>query len=67
MDIFHWLTLEQWLALLRMGIGLWWIKSVLHKEYPKFVKTGMIVAEIVIFFTGAWAVWSLDRVLGLFV
>ena len=27
---------------MRIGIGLWWIKSVLHKEYPKFVKTGMI-------------------------
>lgn len=41
-DYFDWLTLEQWLAMLRIGIGLWWIKSVLHKEYPKFVKTGMM-------------------------
>lgn len=42
MDIFGFLTIEQWLAVLRIGIGLWWIKSVLHKEYPKFVKTGMM-------------------------
>jgi thiosulfate dehydrogenase [quinone] large subunit len=41
-DFFGWLTLEQWLAILRIGIGLWWIKSVWHKEYPKFVKSGMI-------------------------
>lgn len=159
MDIFNFLSIEQWLAILRIGIGLWWIKSVLHKEYPKFVQTGMmgwtnalldnhpvpayagvirkiinfqptifpylivigelavgigltlgfltpisaivalllnfnyitvsgvepkditvnncfrvdqgqnyvmIVAEIIIFFTGSWAVWSLDSVLGLF-
>lgn len=42
MDIFGFFTIEQWLAVLRVGIGLWWIKSVLHKEYPKFVKTGMM-------------------------
>lgn len=36
------LTVEQWLAFSRIGIGLWWVKSVLHKEYPKFVKTGMM-------------------------
>jgi thiosulfate dehydrogenase [quinone] large subunit len=41
-DVFDWLTLEQWLAILRIGIGLWWIKSVLHKEYPKFVRSGMM-------------------------
>ena len=40
--LFGFLTVEQWLALLRIGIGLWWIKSVLHKEYPKFVKSGMM-------------------------
>jgi thiosulfate dehydrogenase [quinone] large subunit len=42
MDILGFLTIEQWLAVLRIGLGLWWIKSVLHKEYPKFVKTGMM-------------------------
>ena len=36
------LTPGQWLAFLRIGIGLWWIKSVLHKEYPKFVRSGMM-------------------------
>jgi thiosulfate dehydrogenase [quinone] large subunit len=36
------LTVDQWLAIMRIIIGLWWIKSVLHKEYPKFVKTGMM-------------------------
>lgn len=28
-DIFGFLPLENWLAILRIGIGLWWIKSVL--------------------------------------
>lgn len=41
-DIFNILAIGQWLAILRIGIGLWWIKSVLHKDYPKFVKTGMM-------------------------
>lgn len=36
------ITVFHWLAVMRIIIGLWWIKSVLHKEYPKFVKTGMI-------------------------
>ncbi len=36
------LTTAHWLAIMRIIIGLWWIKSVLHKEYPKFVKTGMM-------------------------
>ncbi len=35
-------TILHWLAVLRIGIGLWWIKSVWHKEYPKFVQTGMM-------------------------
>ncbi len=41
-DIFGFLTIEHWLAFLRIGVGLWWIKSVFHKEYPKFVRTGMM-------------------------
>lgn len=36
------MTIEHWLAVLRIGIGLWWLKSVWHKEYPKFVKSGMM-------------------------
>ena len=36
------LTVEQWLAILRIGIGLWWLKSVLHKPLRKFV-TGQMV------------------------
>ena len=40
--LFDILTTQQWLAILRIGIGLWWIKSVWHKEYPKFVQSGMM-------------------------
>ena len=29
--LFGILTVEQWLALLRIGIGLWWLKSFIHK------------------------------------
>lgn len=40
-DIFGFLTVEQWLAVLRIGIGAWWIKSVLHKPLKKFVNGQM--------------------------
>ncbi|NIS81803.1 MAG: DoxX family membrane protein [Anaerolineales bacterium] len=32
---------EQWLAVLRIGIGLWWLKSVFHKNLGDFVNGGM--------------------------
>jgi thiosulfate dehydrogenase [quinone] large subunit len=37
-DIFGWLTKEEWLAILRIGVGLWWLESVRHKDLPKFVR-----------------------------
>jgi thiosulfate dehydrogenase [quinone] large subunit len=40
-DIFGFLTAAQWLALLRIGVGLWWLKSVLHKPLRKFVSGQM--------------------------
>jgi thiosulfate dehydrogenase [quinone] large subunit len=36
------ITVYHWLAVMRIIIGLWWIKSVLHKDYPKFVNYGMM-------------------------
>jgi thiosulfate dehydrogenase (quinone) large subunit len=39
--LFNFLSVEQWLAVLRIGLGLWWIKSVLHKPYPFFLKGQM--------------------------
>jgi thiosulfate dehydrogenase [quinone] large subunit len=33
---------EHWLAVLRIGIGLWWIKSVFHKNLRNFVSGGMV-------------------------
>lgn len=41
-DILGFLTGQQWLALLRIGIGLWWLKSVLHKPLRKFVSGQMV-------------------------
>lgn len=38
MDIFGWLTLEQWLAILRIGVGLWWLESVRHKKLRSFLR-----------------------------
>jgi len=35
------LTVNEWLAILRIGIGLWWLKSVLHKPLKKFVNGQM--------------------------
>ena len=33
---------EQWLAILRIGVGLWWIKSVFHKRIGPFLREGMV-------------------------
>lgn len=41
LDIFGILTTNQWLAILRIGIGLWWLKSFLHKPHKKFVSGQM--------------------------
>ena len=35
------LTVEQWLAILRIGVGLWWLKSFLHKPLRQFVSGQM--------------------------
>lgn len=35
------LSVAEWLAVLRIGLGLWWLKSVLHKPYPRFFKGQM--------------------------
>lgn len=36
-DIFGFLTSQEWLALLRTAVELWWVKSVLHKPLREFV------------------------------
>jgi len=41
-DIFGFLSASHWLALLRIAVGLWWIKSVLHKPLRKFIDGGMV-------------------------
>ena len=41
-DIFGLLTVSQWLAILRIGIGLWWLKSFFHKPLRKFVDGQMV-------------------------
>lgn len=41
-DVLGFLTVQQWLALLRIGIGLWWVKSVLHKPLREFVSGDMV-------------------------
>jgi thiosulfate dehydrogenase [quinone] large subunit len=38
MDIFGWLTLAEWLAILRIGVGLWWLESVRHKDLRNFLR-----------------------------
>jgi thiosulfate dehydrogenase [quinone] large subunit len=40
MDIFDWLTRAEWLALLRIGLGLWWLESVRHKDLRDFLSGG---------------------------
>ena len=41
-DIFGFLTVSQWLAILRIGIGLWWLKSFFHKPLRLFVSGQMV-------------------------
>ncbi len=41
-DIFGWLTMGQWTAVIRIGIGLWWLKSVFHKRIRHFLNEGMV-------------------------
>jgi len=40
-DIFGFLEVSGWLAIMRIGIGLWWIKSFAHKPQKKFVEGQM--------------------------
>ncbi len=40
LDTFGWLTREEWLAILRIGLGLWWLESVRHKDLPGFLRGG---------------------------
>jgi len=40
-DTFGFLTTNHWLAILRIGIGLWWLKSFLHKPHKRFVSGQM--------------------------
>jgi thiosulfate dehydrogenase (quinone) large subunit len=40
MDIFDWLTHAEWLAILRIGVGLWWLESVRHKPLRDFLRGG---------------------------
>ncbi|HLZ72851.1 MAG TPA: TQO small subunit DoxD [Dehalococcoidia bacterium] len=37
-DALDWLTLREWLAILRIGVGLWWLESVRHKDLPNFLR-----------------------------
>jgi thiosulfate dehydrogenase [quinone] large subunit len=44
-----WLTTAEWLAVLRIGLGLWWIKSFLHKDLGAWLTRGAGIA---------WGGWS---------
>ena len=41
-DIFGLLEVSNWLAIMRIGIGLWWLKSFAHKPHKKFVEGQMV-------------------------
>jgi hypothetical protein len=41
-DIIDFLAVNQWLAVVRIGIGLWWLKSFLHKPLKRFVNGQMV-------------------------
>jgi thiosulfate dehydrogenase [quinone] large subunit len=35
-----WLTAAEWLAVLRIGLGLWWLESYRHKDKAAWFKRG---------------------------
>ncbi|HEX3840647.1 MAG TPA: TQO small subunit DoxD [Acidimicrobiales bacterium] len=35
-----WLTTAEWLAVLRIGVGLWWLQSFRHKDLGAWLKRG---------------------------
>jgi thiosulfate dehydrogenase [quinone] large subunit len=35
-----WLTTAEWLAVLRIGLGLWWLESFRHKDLGAWLKRG---------------------------
>jgi thiosulfate dehydrogenase (quinone) large subunit len=37
-NVLGWLSLREWLAILRIGIGLWWLESVRHKNLREFLR-----------------------------
>jgi thiosulfate dehydrogenase [quinone] large subunit len=39
-ELFGWWTYQQWLAVLRIGVGLWWLESVRHKDLRGFLRGG---------------------------
>ncbi len=39
-ELFGWWTYQQWLAVLRIGVGLWWLESVRHKDLHGFLHGG---------------------------
>lgn len=39
-DFFGWLARDQWLGILRIGVGLWWLESVRHKDIPSYIRGG---------------------------
>ena len=46
MDIFGWLTAEQWFAFLRIALGLWWLESVRHKDLRQFIERDMVAFAV---------------------
>lgn len=40
--LFGILSVDQWIAILRIGVGFWWLKSFLHKPLKKFVSGQMV-------------------------
>ena len=35
-----WLTTAEWLAVFRIGVGLWWLQSFRHKDLGAWLKQG---------------------------
>ncbi len=61
-DIFGFLSASHWLAILRIAVGLWWIKSVLHKPLRKFIDGGMTDNPRPILYNAKYEAVILDKI-----
>ena len=52
------LGINEWLAILRIGIGLWWLKSVFHKNIRNFLAGGIVTWTVGLAEAHPWTLYG---------